>query len=188
MPTRAALRVVDRVLNMDASIVSALAALGGATIGGLTSVVGAWWTQQTQVTEQELAQDKLRRQDLYKEFIEDASKTYADALQHDKADVSVLVGIYTKISRMRVLSSSKVVESADQVALAIVDAYLGPNVSFPELRDLLDKDRLDPLRVFAEACRAEFLSRSAPEERMKAWQASPKLHQPPRSLIPRRQP
>ena len=173
---------------MDASIVSALAALGGATIGGLTSVVGAWWTQQTQVTEQELAQDKLRRQDLYKEFIEDASKTYADALQHDKADVSVLVGIYTKIGRMRVLSSSKVVESADQVARAIVDAYLGPNVSFPELRDLLDKDRLDPLRVFAEACRAEFLSRSAPEERMKAWQASPTLHRHPRSLIPRRQP
>ena len=56
---------------MDASIISALSALGGATIGGLTSVVGAWWTQQTQVTEQELAQDKLRRQDLYKEFIED---------------------------------------------------------------------------------------------------------------------
>jgi len=129
---------------MDASIISALSALGGATIGGLTSVVGAWWTQRKQVTAQELAQDKLRRQELYKEFIEDASKTYADGLDHDKTDVSVLVGIYTKISRMRVLSSSKVVESAEQVARAIVDAYLAPNVTFPELRDLMDKGRLDP--------------------------------------------
>ena len=34
-------RVVERVLNMDASIISVLAALGGAAIGGLTSVVGA---------------------------------------------------------------------------------------------------------------------------------------------------
>src|SRR5271165_2648238 len=129
---------------MDASIISALSALAGAAIGGLTSVVGAWLTQQTQVKAQELVQDKLRRQELYREFIEDASKTYGDALQHDKTDVSALVGIYTRISRMRVLSSQKVVESAEQVAKAIVDAYLAPNVSFPELRDLMDKGRLDP--------------------------------------------
>src|SRR3974377_14762 len=130
---------------MDASIISALAALGGAAIGGLTSVVGCWLTPQTQVTAQELAQDKLCRQELYKEFIEDASKTYGDALQHDKTDVSALVGIYTRISRMRVLSSLKVVESAEQVAKAIVDAYLAPNVTFPELRDLMEKGQLDPL-------------------------------------------
>jgi len=117
--------VIERVSNMDASIISALAALGGATIGGLTSVVGAWWTQQKQVTAQELAQDKLRRQELYKEFIQDASKTYADGLQNGTPDISALVEIYTKISRMRVLSSPKVVESAEQVGRAIVDAYLG---------------------------------------------------------------
>jgi hypothetical protein len=160
--------------DMDPSIVSALAALGGATIGGLTSVVGAWWTQHNQVTEQELAQDKLRRQELYKAFIEDASKTYAHALQNDKPDVSALVEIYTKISRMRILSSPKVVESADQVARAIVDAYLAPNVGVSELRDLMDKGRLDPLRVFSEACRAEFIGRFAPIEAerardMEAW-------------------
>ena len=149
---------------MDASIISALAALGGATIGGLTSVVGAWWTQQKQVTAQELAQDKLRRQELYKQFIEDASKTYADGLQHDKPDVSALVEIYTKISRMRVLSSPKVVESAEQVARAIVDAYLAPNATVSDLCDLMDKGRLDPLHAFSEACRAEFVGRAAPIE------------------------
>jgi hypothetical protein len=154
--------VVEQVLNMDASIISALAALGGATIGGLTSVVGAWWTQQKQVTVQELAQDKLRRQELYREFIEDASKIYGDALQHDKTDVSALVGIYTRISRMRVLSSPKVVESAEQAAKAIVDAYLAPNLTFPELREMMEKGQLDPLRVFAEACRAEFRGTSPP--------------------------
>jgi hypothetical protein len=146
---------------MDASIISALAALGGAAIGGLTSIVGAWLTQQTQVTAQELTQDKLRRQELYREFIEDASKTYGDALQHDKTDIA-LVGIYTRISRMRVLSSPKVVESAEQAARAIIDAYLAPNVTFLELRDIFEKGRLDPLRIFAEACRAEFLGRFRP--------------------------
>jgi hypothetical protein len=75
LPVRRLNGAVERGLNMDASIISALAALGGATIGGPTSVVGAWWTQQKQVTAQELAQDKLRRQELYKEFIQGASKT-----------------------------------------------------------------------------------------------------------------
>jgi hypothetical protein len=144
---------------MDGSVISALSALGGATIGGLTSILGAWLSQQKQVTAQEHVQDKLHRQELYREFMEDASKIFGDALQHDKTDFSALVGIYTKISRMRVISSPKVVESADQAARAIVDAYLAPNVTFPELRDMMEQGRLDPLRVFAEACRTELLGR-----------------------------
>jgi hypothetical protein len=144
---------------MDGSVISALSALGGATIGGLTSIVGAWLSQQRQVMAQELVEDKLRRQELYREFIEDASKIFGDALQHEKTDFSALVGIYTKISRMRIISSPKVVESADQTARAIIDTYLAPNVTFPELRDMMEQGRLDPLRVFAEACRAELSGR-----------------------------
>ena len=144
---------------MDGSVISALSALGGAAIGGVTSIVGAWLSQQRQVMAQEVVQDKLRRQELYREFIEDASKIFGDALEHEKADLSALVGIYTKISRMRVISSPKVVESADQAARAIMDTYLGPNVTFSEMRNLIESGRLDPLRVFAEACRAELLGR-----------------------------
>jgi hypothetical protein len=84
---------------------------------------------------------------------------------------------------MRVLSSPKVVESGEQVARAIVDVYLAPNVTVTELRDLMDKGRLDPLRVFSDACRAEFVGRFAPIEaaaagEMEAWL---ELHQRPRS-------
>ena len=71
---------------MDGSVISALSASGGATIGGLTSIVGAWLSQQRQVMVQELVRDKLRRQELYREFIEDASKIFGDALQHEKTD------------------------------------------------------------------------------------------------------
>jgi hypothetical protein len=138
-PMRVRNGVIERVSNMNASIISALAALGGATIGGLTSVVGGLVDPTETGTAQELAQDKLRRQELYKEFIQDASKSYADALQHDKPDISALIEIYTKISRMRVLSSPKVVESAEQVSRAIVDAYLAPNAAVSDLHDLMDK-------------------------------------------------
>ena len=36
-------------------------------------------------------------------------------LQHDKPDISALVGIYAKMARIRVQSSPKVVESAERV-------------------------------------------------------------------------
>jgi len=143
---------------MNASVISALAALAGAAIGGLTSVVASWLTQQMQARTQQLVRDQGRRQKLYRDFIEEASSFYVDALQHDKADVSSLIRLYAKISRMRVLSSPKVIESADKIARTIVDTYLAPNKAFPELREMVMKGSLDPLRDFSEACRTELQS------------------------------
>jgi hypothetical protein len=140
---------------MNASIISALAALAGAAIGGFTSVLASWLTQRTQARAQWLAQDKIRRQDLYKEFIEAASKCYAHALQQDKPDIPALVGLYTTIGRMRVLSSAKVFESAEQAARKILDTYLEPNKTFVELRAIVNSEATDFLRDFAEACRTE---------------------------------
>src|SRR5258707_426313 len=72
---------------MDTSVTSAFAALAGATIGGLMSVLASWLSQHAQANAQWLAQDKLRRQELYKEFIEAASKCNIHALQHDEPDL-----------------------------------------------------------------------------------------------------
>jgi hypothetical protein len=141
---------------MNASVISALAALLGAAIGGLTSVLASWLTQQTQAKAQWIAQDRARRQELYKDFIEEASKFYADALQHDKPDISALVGIYAKIDRMRIQSSPKVVESAERVGRRIIDTYPAPGKSFLELREMLDSGALNLLTEFSDACREEF--------------------------------
>ena len=148
------------------SVISALAALLGAGIGGLTSVLASWLNQHTQARAQWLAQDKTRRQDLYKEFIEEASRSHIDSLQNDKPDLPALIGLYAKISRMRIsrmriMSSPNVVDSADQIVRAIVDTYLAPNKTFPELRDMLNNGSIDLLRNFSEACRAEFESLQA---------------------------
>ena len=147
---------------MDASIITALAALAGAAIGGLTSVLASWLTQHAQARAQWIAQDKLRRQELYKEFIEAASKCYVDALQHDKADIPALVELYVRVGRMRILSSPNVVESAELVARRIVDTYLAPNKTFLELREMVNSGTIDLLRDFSETCRAEFESLRTP--------------------------
>jgi hypothetical protein len=140
---------------MDPAYVSAFAALGGALIGGLTSFATSWITQQTQAREQQLIHKLTRQEELYKGFIEEASRLYVDSLVHDSPDVSQLVRLYAMISRMRVLSSTKTVENADKVARMIVNTYLAPNKTLPELRDMVNSGALDPLRDFSEASRAE---------------------------------
>lgn len=140
---------------MDSAYLAAFAALAGSMLGGLASLASAWLTQRRQHRAARIERDKATRQTLYKQFINEASKLYADALVHDEAGILALSNIYALINRMRVLSSSEVVERAESVARAIVETYFAPNKSFPDLPDLIDKQAIDPLRAFSEECRAE---------------------------------
>jgi hypothetical protein len=140
---------------MYSTYLPAVAALAGSAIGGLTSFASAWLTQRRQDRATRLSQDKARRQKLYKQFIDEVSKLYADALVHNEAEASALVSVYALVSRMRVLSSSPVVEKAEAVLGVVVDTYFEPNKTFPELRSLLKSHPIDPLRAFSEECRAE---------------------------------
>jgi hypothetical protein len=121
---------------MDTSVISALAALTGAAVGGLTSGIANWINYRSQVRAQWLNHERNRRQILYKDFIEDASKCYIDALQHSEPDIPGLVGLYAKLSRMRVLSSRIVIDHAEEVARKILDTYLEPDKSFVELPEM----------------------------------------------------
>jgi hypothetical protein len=141
---------------MDASVISALAALAGTAVGGMTNVIANLLTHRIQARAQSLQHERNRRQILYRDFIEEASKCYIDALQHGEADVPGLVGLYAKLSRMRVLSSKPVVDSADSITRKILDAYLEPDKSFIELREMVKSGTIDLLSDFSAACRQEF--------------------------------
>jgi hypothetical protein len=109
---------------MDQAYFSAFAALAGSAIGGLTTLAASWLNQHVQFQEQQLARNLSRREDLYKDFIEEASKWYAHAYEHEDAHVENLVSLYALVSRMRVLSSTRIVESADRVVRVIIETYL----------------------------------------------------------------
>jgi hypothetical protein len=143
---------------MDATFISAAAALGGAAIGGALSFLGSWIVQQRQVRSQWVVQDRLRRQDLYKEFIQAASKCFADALQHDKPEIASLTVLYEKISRMRVMSSPAVLAAAEEVLRRIIDTLFEPAivVTNEKVRELFDTGKGNFLRQFSESCRDEF--------------------------------
>jgi hypothetical protein len=140
---------------LDPAYLSAVAALAGSTIGGLTSLTASWLTQHVQFSAQQRAGNLSKREELYKDFIDEASRWYADAFEHDKAEIANLVGLYALVSRMRVFSSTAVVASADRVVRTIVDAYLAPNKTFRDLTEVIDDETMNPLRDFSNACRDE---------------------------------
>ena len=143
---------------MDPAYISAVAALAGSAIGGLTSLATTWQSQRVQVLARRREHDLDRREELYKEFIEEGSRLYADAYEHDKADVTNLVKLYAMVSMMRVVSSTVVVENADKVVRLIVETYLGPNRTFRDIEKMAAHEVMDPLRQFSNACREELHS------------------------------
>ena len=141
---------------MDVAYVSALSALAGSVVGGLTSGFTTWLSQRAQARAGHLAHSLSRREDLYRDFMVSASKTYAQALMSSEPQVQELIALYAMLSRMRALSSPRIVACAEKVMATTMEAYFAPNRTIPELHELIKSGTaLDPLKDFAEATREE---------------------------------
>ena len=142
---------------MDVAYISALSALAGSVIGGFTSTATTWPPQRARHGRFNESSISRRREDLYRDFIAAASKTYGDALVSSEPSLPELVGLYSIISQMRVMSEPRTVACADKIMLTIIDTFYSPNRSVRELRDLIraDASSVDPLREFSEAAREE---------------------------------
>ena len=141
---------------IDSGYITALAALGGAALGGLTSFATSWTTLRTQMKAQRRDSSKSSRQKLYKAFIDDAAKIYGDALIHDKLETTGLIDLHALVSRMRIVSSRPVIETAVNVVKAITETYSQPNKSPEEIEAMVSNGSIDILLSFSEACRNEF--------------------------------
>ena len=141
---------------MDSGYITAFAALGGAALGGLTSFATSWTTLRIQMKSQRSASSKSKRQKLYKAFIDDAARIYGDALIHDKLETTGLIDLHALVSRMRIVSSGSVIETAVNVVKVITETYSQPNKSPEEIEAMISNGSVDVLRSFSEACRNEF--------------------------------
>ncbi len=141
---------------MDAAYISAISALAGSVIGGLTTALTTWLSQRSQARAGMVAHDLARREDLIRDFIIAASKTYGDAIVNNEPKMPELIDLYAMVSRMRVLAMPRSVACADVVMASILETYSAPNRTLADLRGLVkDGGRIDPLRDFAEAAREE---------------------------------
>jgi hypothetical protein len=141
--------------DVDTAYISALSALGGATIGGLTSFGSSWLTQRTQLLFSHHETIKARREALYAEFVDEASRLYGDALGHQKDDVADLAKLFALLGRIRLASPRPVVTAAERTFDTIIEAYLGPNRTMHEVLDDVHQGGFHFLIEFGEACRQD---------------------------------
>ena len=119
----------------------------------VASIITGWVSQRRKDRDRHTLRSVSKREELYRNFIEEASRLYADALVNNKSEIPKVVDLYALIARMKILSSDAVIEAAEKAARLIIETYLSPNKTFVDLPELIDE--MDPLRDFSEACRRE---------------------------------
>jgi hypothetical protein len=144
---------------MNDAILSAFAVLAGSAIGALTSIETTRRSLNAQERAHRLAQSMSRKEKLYGEFIEEASKLLPDALTNKLDDVSKLVDLYALVSKLRLFAPATVLASADEVTRRIIEIYESPGKDFhAAIRDTIRGPHagdIDLLRTFSESCRRD---------------------------------
>jgi hypothetical protein len=141
---------------MNVMSISALAALVGSIVGGLTSGATTWMNLRAQARSTRWAHRISRQEELFRDFICVASKTYAEAIQSSEPQGQDLVALYGMISRMRVGSSTKIVACAENILGVTINAYRSPNKTFADIHALImSGEGMDPLEEFVAAAREE---------------------------------
>jgi hypothetical protein len=142
---------------MDTAILSAASALIGSLIGAMSTLAASWLSLRGRMRAQALLQEAAKREALYAEFIIEASRRLTEAWSHHAESPEVVAGLYSAIQRMRLTSSDEVIRVADRVIRLVIQAYAAPDKTFDELRQHIaaNDEQWDPLRGFAEVCRAE---------------------------------
>jgi hypothetical protein len=144
---------------MDTTIVTALSGIFGSLLGGSASVATAWVTQRTASRRREFHAELTRRETLYGQFINECSARAQDSLQNTLEKSERLLSIYALLNRIRLCATDAVLAEAERALAAISEQYFKPNLSLEQLRALIrDGANADPLKSFAEACRAELKS------------------------------
>ena len=144
---------------MDTAIVTALTGIFGSLLGGSASMATAWVTQRTSNKRKEFHAELTRRETLYGQFINECSARALDSFENTLDNSERLLSIYALLNRIRLCASDAVLAEAERAIAAITEQYFRPNLSLEQLRALIhDGANTDPLKSFAEACRAEIKS------------------------------
>jgi hypothetical protein len=150
---------------MEASAISALAALFGSLVGGLTTLATSWLGHRVSTRTERARIEITKREALYGEYIEEASARTIHALEHELTDANAMVRLYGLYCRIQLVSTRPVVEAAELVLRKTGETYITPNVAPGEvIRGALGEVvggkavlalENTPVVVFSRACREE---------------------------------
>ena len=146
-------------MSLDAAaLLSQASGLLGALIGGGASLAVAVYNQHSEERLQRVAKEITRRETVYAEFLEYASKLLLNAFTHEGIALGVdeqhLIGL---IHRMRLFAPMDVIAGAEAVVRALVEISLKPSVETRQLASeaLKRSPEPDPFVKFSLMCRAD---------------------------------
>jgi hypothetical protein len=142
---------------LNPGVVTAFAAISGSMVGSFGSVVGTWISQRHQDLRDRRTRKMASREALYSDFIVESARLLVDALEHNVSDPQKLIPVYALLSRIRLGSSSRVLETAEEVMKSILATYSQPNITAEEIQTRAGRGK-DPLRMFSDTCRIELES------------------------------
>ena len=131
-----------------------LSAIGGSIIGALSSTVSAWIIQRHRERRELGAKKIAHLEQLYSDFINESARLQVDAVQHSLENPGTLVPLYALLSRIRLGSSTEVIESGERLIAIILKIYFEPNLTPDKIQSAANKHS-DHLQEFSETCRRE---------------------------------
>ena len=137
--------------------IPALSAIGGSIIGALSSTLSAWIAQRHRERREVVAKKIAHLEQLYSDFINESARLLVDAVQHSLENPGTVVPLYALLSRIRLGSSTEVIESGERVIATILKTYFEPNLTPGEIQSAANKHS-DHLQEFSETCRRELES------------------------------
>ena len=140
---------------MNTAALSALAALGGSALGGITPLVSNYLIQRGLTRRELLSRELADRQTLYAEFIQFATKVYVSASTKQLDDMDELIVLYALVSRIRLFASTPVTEAAERFATLVTKRYGEQDLSMQEFKAATLTPHVDPLNEFSSQCRDE---------------------------------
>ena len=140
---------------MDSAYLSAVSALAGTVIGGVTSFATTWLTTRSQARAARLAAEHNRREDVYGRFMDELSAMYGGVLATGAMDYARLAAAFALRGRIMVMATKPVFDTADEALRLVVDLAMAPPQTDEEKRRLMDDARMDAISKFAVACRRE---------------------------------
>jgi hypothetical protein len=137
---------------MDSAYISALAALAGSSIGAFATFATTWLSQSYQNRIQRHLNERLRRETLFGEFINEAARTYTDSLVNNLENPTLLVNLYAIKSKISLFAEEEILNESDSVVQVILNRYSQKNIGYSEI-----DPQFDLLRGFTRLCRKEMM-------------------------------
>jgi hypothetical protein len=94
-----------------------------------------------------ISKDVANREQLHSEFIKETTQLYRDSLDRTLPQPASLIGMYSLIGHIQLISTEAIFIAAENVGKEIIEAYNRPPMTVQEVHKFARERRIDPRRA-----------------------------------------